>query len=235
MVTKMHSLLNGVTRFRSDVFPRQSIHYQRLARDGQQPEALMISCADSRVVPEVITQCGPGELLVCRNAGNIVPPFAYGNGGVSSVIEYALVALGVRDLVVCGHSGCGAMKALRSREGLERMPNMDAWLRHSHSAECVVRAAYPGDLDEPAALRSLELENVVAQLNNLRTHPSVAAATARGKLGLHGWYFDLATGIIHALDGASGRFSPLAGDREPPVAVAAALRLAAAPFAAAAE
>jgi carbonic anhydrase len=172
------------------------------------------------VVPELITQAGPGELFVCRNAGNIVPPFSQANGGVSSAVEYAVVALKVRDIVVCGHSDCGAMKAFLHPEKLAEMPNVASWLRHAHAAECVVNAAYPS-LCETSKVRALALENVVTQLQHLRTHPSVAAALAQGSLSLHGWFFEIDSGTILALDGESGEFVTVNGDDTPlPVAIA---------------
>jgi carbonic anhydrase len=231
----MDNIIQGVTRFRSSVFERESALYRRLAHDGQQPQALVISCADSRVVPELIAQCGPGELFVCRNAGNIVPPFSEMMGGVSSAIEYAVVALGVRDIVVCGHSDCGAMKALLHPEALETMPNVKAWLRHSHAAHRVVCEGYPAGIDSKAAARALALENVVVQLNHLRTHPSVAARIATGQLSLHGWFFELESGTMLALDGARGCFVPLDEEESLPVALPPARRLVADGLAPAAE
>jgi carbonic anhydrase len=215
----MENIIDGLARFHGEVFPRQQALYRRLVHDGQQPQALIISCADSRVVPELITQSGPGELFVCRNAGNIVPPYAQANGGVSSAIEYAVMALQVRDIVVCGHSDCGAMKALTRPETLDSMPNVKAWLRHSQAAQGIVSAAYPG-IDEAASLRALALENVLVQLAHLRTHPSVAAAIATGKLTLHGWFFQIETGTVMVYDGARSRFMPLPQSGPLPVALA---------------
>ncbi|TSD90594.1 carbonic anhydrase [Mycobacterium sp. KBS0706] len=223
----MDDLFLGMARFRAEIFPQQQPLYQKLATDGQQPQALVISCADSRVVPELITQSGPGQIFCCRNAGNIVPPFSQANGGVSSAIEYAVVALGVRDIVVCGHSDCGAMKGLLHPEALQDMPNVAAWLRHSHAAHRVVCEAYPPGRDERETLRALALENVVAQLNHLRTHPSVAAKVARGQLRLHGWFFELETGDILAYDGAAGRFGRIDDAGSLPVALPPMPRLAA--------
>lgn len=214
----MDNILDRAGRFRGEIFQRESALYQRLAHEGQDPKALMISCADSRVVPELITQANPGDLFVCRNAGNIVPPFATQNGGVSSTVEYAVVVLKVRDIVVCGHSDCGAMKAVFNPEALSAVPNVAAWLRHTHAAESVVSAAYP-DLDETAKVRALAMENVIAQIQHLRTHPSVAAALARGELSLHGWFFEIDSGTIWALDGVSGQFEPVTGDAPLPVAL----------------
>jgi carbonic anhydrase len=218
------SIIQGISTFRGSVFPGQQRMYQRLVRDGQHPKALIIACADSRVAPEHITQTGPGELFVCRNAGNIVPPFSQMNGGVSSAIEYAVVALGVRDIVVCGHSDCGAMKGLMQPGALAAMPNVAAWLRHSHAADRIVCEAYPDDIAPHDRLRALALENVVVQLAHLRTHPSVAAALAKGELSLHGWFFEIETGALLAYDGR--RFVPL-DDGALPVAEASSPRLAA--------
>jgi carbonic anhydrase len=227
------NIIQGISAFRGQIFPGQRQMYQRLVRDGQSPKALIIACADSRVSPEHITQAGPGELFVCRNAGNIVPPFAQQNGGVSSAIEYAVVALGVRDVVVCGHSDCGAMKGLMTPEALGRMPNVAAWLRHAAAAERIVCEAYPAGMDPKERHRALALENVVVQIANLRTHPSVAAALAKGELRLHGWFFEIETGEIIAYDGAAGRFVALADEAELPVAeVSAAPRMAAPEYAA---
>lgn len=221
----MNDLIGRVLSFEKQVFPNHSALYAKLVTDGQSPKALMISCADSRVVPEQIMQAAPGDLFVCRNAGNIVPPFSNANGGVSSTVEYAVVALGVRDIIVCGHSDCGAMKALMNPVGLERMPNVAAWLRHSHAASSVVNECYP-EMEDAERVRTAALENVVAQLAHLRTHPSVASAIARGEVALHGWFVDIREGSILALDGDTGRFTAVRDDRPLPVALPAAQRLA---------
>ena len=220
----MADIIHAASRFQREVFSRDRALYERLAREGQSPKALVIACADSRVAPEHITQSGPGEIFVTRNAGNIVPPFAQMNGGVSSAIEYAVVALGVTDIVVCGHSCCGAMKALRNPASLEPMPNVAAWLKHADAARRIVCEAYPADMDEEAAEKALTLENVRVQLDHLRAHPSVAAKLARGELRLHGWHFDIETGGILALDGETDDFLPIS---DAPVAVAPAPRGAA--------
>jgi len=222
----MNELIGRVFRFEKSVFPGSSDLYAKLATDGQSPKALMISCADSRVVPELIMQAQPGDLFVCRNAGNIVPPFATQNGGVSSTVEYAVMALGVRDIIVCGHSDCGAMKALSKPESLEGMPNVAAWLRHSAAAQHVVDRSYP-QLADHDRVRALSLENVVAQIAHLRTHPSVAAAVVRGEMALHGWFVDIHAGQVLGLDGETGRFMPLREDRPLPVAVPSVPRMAA--------
>jgi carbonic anhydrase len=222
----MNEIIGRIFKFEKQVFARHADLYSRLATDGQSPKALMISCADSRIVPELILQAEPGDLFVTRNAGNIVPPFSQANGGVSSAVEYAVVALDVTDIIVCGHSGCGAMEALTKPGSMDNMPNVAAWLRHSNAAEGVVRNCYPG-LAHEDRLRVLTLENIVCQLGHLRTHPSVAAGIARGKVALHGWFVDIHSGSILALDGQKGSFSPVRDNSPLPVAVPHASRLAA--------
>lgn len=219
----MNELIGRVFSFEKTTFPASSELFNKLTTHGQEPKALMISCADSRVVPEQIMQAQPGDLFVCRNAGNIVPPYATQNGGVTSTVEYAVMVLGIRDIIVCGHSDCGAMKAVANPAGLEKMPNVAAWLKHSVAAENVVSSGY-SDLDGSARVRAISLENVIAQLNHLRTHPSVAAAMARGELALHGWFVDIHAGQVLGLDGETNEFRPLREDEELPVAIPARAR-----------
>lgn len=222
----MNDVIGRVFEFKKDVFATEADLYSRLANQGQSPKVLMISCADSRVVPEHIMQARPGDLFVCRNAGNIVPPYAQANGGVTATVEYAVAVLGVSDVIVCGHSGCGAMAALMNREPLAGLPNVKAWLKHSQAAREVVQHSYP-ELDGQAAVRAASLENVVVQIAHLRTHPAVAARIAKGDLTLHGWFVDIHSGEILALDGPTGRFLSVRDGEALPVALPAARRLAA--------
>ncbi|WP_298286482.1 carbonic anhydrase [Novosphingobium sp.] len=219
----MNELIGRVFHFEKTVFPDSRELFGKLATEGQSPKALMISCADSRIVPEQIMQAEPGELFVCRNAGNMVPPFATMNGGVSSTVEYAVVALGVRDIIVCGHSDCGAMKALSAPELPEGMPSVAAWLRHGSAAEHVVSTCSP-HLHGDDRVRAVSLQNVIAQLAHLRTHPSVAAAIAGGQMSLHGWFVDISAGMVFGLDGETGEFTPLREDRPLPIALPARAR-----------
>jgi len=224
----MNDLIGRVFSFEKTTFPNSSELFGKLSTQGQAPKALMISCADSRIVPEQIMQAQPGELFVCRNAGNMIPPFATMNGGVSSTVEYAVVALGVRDIIVCGHSDCGAMKALSQPELLGTMPNVAAWLRHGAAAEHVVSSCTP-HVEGAERVRAIALENVIAQIAHLRTHPSVAAAIARGHMALHGWFVDITAGVVLGLDGDTGQFVPLREDQPLPVALPAAQRIASEP------
>ena len=211
-------LVDGFRRFRAEVYPEQQALFARLAK-AQQPRAMFITCADSRIVPELITQSSPGDLFVTRNVGNVVPPYGQMNGGVSSAIEYAVMALDVQHIIVCGHSDCGAMKAVLDPAGLQRMPTVKAWLRHCEVARSLVEQNCSCTAGE--ALGVLTEENVVAQLDHLRTHPSVAARLAGGQLSIHGWVYCIETSEILAYDAGTGRFAPLDGDGPLPVATPA--------------
>ena len=200
-------LFDGVREFRDNVFPERREQFEELAK-GQNPRILFITCADSRVVPEMITQTEPGDLFVCRNIGNIVPAYGEMMGGVSAVVEYAVVALGVSDIVVCGHSNCGAMAGLiRGEAALDKMPTVRSWLRNAHAARSVVEVLHP-DLTGDAKIQALVEQNVVTQLQHLGTHPAVAAGVASGKVELHGWVYDIETGEIRLHDVARGEMVP---------------------------
>lgn len=183
----VHDLAEGVARFRRDVFPAKEGLFARLA--GQHsPHTLFIGCSDARVVPELITGSEPGELFVVRTAGNLVPAHGTGPDGVAASVEYAVAVLGVRDVVVCGHSACGAMTALARGHDLSGTQAIAGWLRHADAARA--RAARTGDVE------ALVRHNVLAQLASLATHPSVARALAERTLTLHGWVYDIPTGRV---------------------------------------
>ena len=202
-------LVDGVRRFRDDAYPERETMFARLATE-QKPQTLLIACADSRVVPELITQTNPGELFVCRNIGNIVPAYGEMLGGVSAVVEYACVALEVTDIIVCGHSDCGAMKALLDPDTptLAKMPTVTSWLRNAHAARSVVEATQP-DLVGPERVQALIEQNVRTQVAHLGTHPSVAGRLATGKLAVHGWVYGIETGTITTMQGPGGPFVPI--------------------------
>lgn len=202
----LQNLVAGVRRFREEVYPAQRELFEKLAHE-QTPRAMFITCADSRILPELITQSSPGDLFVTRNVGNVVPPYGQMMGGVSTAIEFAVSALGVHHVIICGHSDCGAMKAVLDPAQLERLPTVKAWLRHSEVARIVVEENCGcGSHD---ALGALIEENVLAQLDHLRTHPSVAARLARGDLYIHGWVYDIGTSQIRAYDAERGEFRPV--------------------------
>lgn len=196
-------LLHGVERFNTEVFPKNRELFASLA-DQQSPGTLFIACADSRVNPSLITQTKPGELFVLRNIGNIVPAYGEMLGGVSSAIEYAVLALKVSHIIVCGHSDCGAMKALLDPDPskLAKMPTVASWLRNAEAARAVLEVSDAG----PASVRSLAEQNVLLQISHLRTHPAVAAGLARNTLTLQGWFYDIPSGEVVILDEASRHF-----------------------------
>ena len=203
----MQKLVDGIHHFQANVFGSEPEFYARLA-EGQSPETLFITCSDSRINPNLITQTRPGELFILRNAGNIVPPYGAANGGEGATIEYAVAALGVKDIIVCGHSHCGAMKGLLDPTGLDELPAVRSWLGHAETTRRVIRENYK-HLSGQALVTATVQENVLAQLENLRTHPSVAARIARGALHLHGWVYKIETGQVFAYDPKNGQFETL--------------------------
>lgn len=206
----MQKLINGFMQFKKEVFTKNRDHFAELA-SGQYPEVLFITCADSRIVPSVITQTGPGDLFMCRTVGNQIPPHGAGiDLSVASSIEYALGALNVKHIVVCGHSDCGAMKAILHPEKLAAFPATAAWLRYAEAAHAVVRDSYT-DVPEDVLLRLLTEENILAQIENLKTHPRVASRLAQGELQIHGWHYEIHSGEITTFDAKSGMFQPLGG------------------------
>jgi len=202
----MDKLLAGVRKFQEDVYPENRERYERAVREPQKPHTLFITCSDSRIDPELLTQSGPGQIFVTRNIGNLVPAYGEMLGGVSAVIEYAVQALGVQQVVICGHSDCGAMKGLQHRETLESLPTVNLWLRNAEAALSVVKSRNTA-MGEHAELEQLIGENVVLQLNHVRTHPSVAGKIAQGALTVHGWVYDIGRGEVKVYDQQSHSFA----------------------------
>jgi carbonic anhydrase len=196
-------LLQGADEFSRDVFPDSAELFKSLAAH-QSPHTLFIACADSRVSPELITQTRPGELFVCRNIGNIVPGYGEMLGGVSAVVEYAVLMLNVKQIVICGHSDCGAMKGLALGATLaDDMPTVHAWLRNAEAARSVVTAR---KLEPECVVQAMVEENIRLQLNHLRTHPAVAGRLALGTLQIQGWVYDIGHGSVSVFDEADGAF-----------------------------
>lgn len=203
----MPRFAEGVVRFQNDVFPQKKELFERLSL-GQSPEALFVTCSDSRIETAMITQTGPGDLFVCRNAGNIVPPHTTHTGGMTASIEFAVAVLKVPHIVICGHTECGAMKGAMNPEGLDGLPHVREWLSYSRAAVEVVRERGANE-DDDARMSMLLEQNVVLQLQHVRTHPAVAVALAKGELELHGWVYDIRTGQVRAFDRASETFKPV--------------------------
>jgi carbonic anhydrase len=197
----VEKFLGGISHFQKHVYPKHQDLFERLAL-GQRPEALFITCADSRIDPSLLTQTKPGELFICRVIGNIVPPYPESIGGVSATIEYAVGVLEVPMVIICGHTDCGVMKGALNPEALERFPNVTDWLRYAAVED---RESDPS----PEFVLAFVERNVAAQLKNLRTHPAVAARLEEGDLALHGWVYHIGPGRVTAYDEASGKFQPL--------------------------
>ena len=214
----MRKLIDGIHEFRQVVFEEQKSLFDELAK-GQKPLALFITCSDSRIDPNLLTQTRPGELFIIRNAGNIVPPYSAAAGGEAGTIEYAVTALKVKDIVICGHSFCGAMDGLLHPEHLVGLSAVQGWLKHADATERILRENFPDVTDKKARLATAVEQNVLVQLENLRTHPSVAAALARGDVELHGWTYHFESGQVFGYDAEEKKFLPVenvaAGDYSP--------------------
>ncbi len=196
----MDRLLEGYRRFRQTVWPAERARYAALARHGQEPEALVIACSDSRVDPQRVFGAAPGELFVVRNMAGLVPPYqpdAHYHG-TSAAIEYAVRVLAVRHVVVLGHGLCGGIRAIVEGAPKEAGDFVAQWVA---IAEPVLRAV-PGDLDRVEMLSRCEMEAVRLSLANLRSFPWVREAVERGRLQLHGFRFDIRTGVLERLEGS---------------------------------
>lgn len=204
----MQKLVQGIHQFRKEIFSSQQQLFQRLV-NGQQPLALFITCSDSRIDPSLLTQTQPGELFIMRNAGNIVPPYGAVPGGEAATIEYAVSVLKVEDVIICGHSHCGAMGGLLDPQSIAELPAVKSWLAFAESTQRIVKENYGHITDPKARLTASVEENVLVQLEHLKTHPCIAAALNRDELKLHGWVYQFETGHVFGYDPESGQFQPV--------------------------
>jgi carbonic anhydrase len=210
----LEGLKAGLRRFRTDVYPENEATYLKAVSEPQTPLALFVACADSRIDPEKITQSGPGDLFVLRNIGNMVPAYGEMLGGVSAVVEYAVSALKVKHIVVCGHTDCGAMAALIHPEAIAGMPAVKNWMNNAAAALSVAKSLAEAD-EKPSVLkRRLTEENVLLQLQHLRTHPSVAGAMAREDLTMSGWVYDIGKGEVRISEDGGRVFRPVRTEGE---------------------
>ena len=208
----MQKLVQGIHHFQTQIFSSHKELFERLDQD-QTPETLFITCSDSRISPNLITQTQPGELFILRNVGNLVPPYE-SMGGMAAGIEFAVASLQVKDIIVCGHSNCGAMRALLEPEQLSELPATRAWLAHARATERIMRESY-GHLKSHELLHATVEENVLVQLENLRSHPAVAKAMANGRLHLHAWVYKIETGEVFAFDPGRGQYTSVTGTDGP--------------------
>ena len=209
IATAWNRIATGVHKFQTEVFPEQRALFESL-RSKQDPLALFITCADARVVPNLFTQTGPGEIFIERNPGNMVPPYGDFVGGVTSGVEYANLVLKVPVIVICGHTDCGVMKALLHPETTSGLPGMQQWMRHGNEARQVVLRDYAKSPEEEKVHRLAEA-NVLEQIANLKTHPSVATRVAAAEVMIRGWVYDIGSGSIRQADPDSGEFTEFSG------------------------
>ncbi|MFZ0704481.1 MAG: carbonic anhydrase [Candidatus Korobacteraceae bacterium] len=200
----------GVRKFQTEVFPEQRALFESL-RKRQDPLALFITCADSRILPNLITQSVPGEIFTDRNPGNMVPPYGEFVGGVTSGVEYAMLVLKVPLIIICGHTDCGVMKALLHPESATGMPGVQQWMRHGNEARHRVLRDYADRSDEEKVHRLAEA-NVLEQIANLKTHPSVASRLAAGEVTVRGWVYDIGSGSIWQAEPETGEFAEFYGE-----------------------
>ena len=217
MTEILQQLKDGVRRFQAEVYPQQAEMFEQAAIEKQTPHTLFITCADSRIDPVAITSSTTGEIFVARNIGNMVPAYGEMLGGVSAVIEFAVTSLGVRHAVICGHTHCGAMQALIEPDSVAKMPTVKSWLHNAHAALSVAetlqgRAA--GSPNERSIIDVLTEQNVLLQMQHLKTHPSVAGAIARDELTISGWIYNIGTGEVRIAADGQRTFTPIA--RESP-------------------
>ncbi len=193
-------LLQRLRRFHLDEYPQYRERFQALVDDGQHPTTLFIGCSDSRLVPYLLTGAQPGELFLVRNVGAFVPPYdgSHGHHGTAAAIEFAVLSLNVSRIVVCGHSHCGAIKALYGEVSPEAQ-NLRRWLDLGREAMLPVQ---PG----PEALRRTEQRAVVLQLERLMNYPMVRARVETGTITLHGWHYVIEEGEVHVFDVRTGGF-----------------------------
>ena len=204
----MQKLVSGLHQFQKTIFSSQQRLFERLAK-GQSPVALFITCSDSRIDPNLMMQTEPGELFIMRNAGNIVPPHGASQGGEAATIEYAVSVLKVPDIILCGHSHCGAMAGLMHPESIAALPAVKSWLTHAQATAQIMNENYSHIKGESERLTATVEENVLVQLENLRTHPSVAAALGRNVLKVHGWVYKFETGQVFNYDPEVSQFMQL--------------------------
>jgi carbonic anhydrase len=204
----MQKLIKGLHKFHNEVYNSNIDFFKNLA-SGQSPEVLFITCSDSRINPNLITQTEPGDLFVIRNAGNIVPPYgASMNGGETATIEFAIAGLGIKDVIICGHSHCGAMKGLLNPQMIADLPAMKEWLKNAEATKRIMFEHYK-ELKDDALVTATVEENVLMQLENLKTHPVIASRLSRDQLRLHAWVYKMETGMVFKYDENSGQFVPL--------------------------
>ena len=211
----MQRLIEGVHKFHNNEFGNYRELFSKLSEQGQNPHTLFITCSDSRVLAELITQSQPGDLFVVKNIGNIVPPASVrgDTNSTAAAIEFAVVNLGVSDIVICGHSQCGAISALLDSSIVgDSTPHLKDWLTLASPVLSTLEKNYTHITTPEARQTALAEENVLFSLENVRSYPCVQNRLADASLRLHAWFFKIATAELFAYDPGTRQFSPLVGE-----------------------
>jgi carbonic anhydrase len=203
----MQKLVKGIHSFRNGYFASHRQLFEQLATSGQNPETLFITCSDSRVVPNLITNAAPGELFIIRNVGNVVPRTDL-PGGTAAAIQYAIEVLKVENVIICGHTQCGAMQAILNPERLEKLAYVKRWLAQTDRVRQVIEERY-AHLGAEARVTAAVQENVLTQLENLREYPFIAERLESNTLRISGWVFDISQGNVWDYDPETSEFLPL--------------------------
>lgn len=215
----MKKLVSGIHHFETKVFAKKRELFERLSTKGQSPETLFITCSDSRVDPNLITSTEPGDLFIVRNVGNCVGPPDL-PGSTSAALEYAIQVLNVQDIIVCGHTQCGAMQAILDPARLESLPYVKRWLRSTERVREIIQTRY-GELSPEDRVTAAVQENVLVAVENLRAFSFVQERLAAGALTVSGWVYEIATGKVSAYDPDVDEFLPITGGSMPPPSVRA--------------
>jgi carbonic anhydrase len=197
------TLLHQTHSLRADFFEKASDLLAQLAREGQKPKVMFIGCADSRVVPELLTGAQPGEVFVVRNVANIIPPFGTGHWSVGAALEYAVNHLQVAHLVVCGHTDCGGIKALDGRVDALADASLSQWIELAREAQTRVDGR---GVEKAKRHQAIVEQNIILQLERAAGYPAIRKALKENRLELHGWLFDLHGPLVYSYDPKSGQF-----------------------------
>jgi carbonic anhydrase len=211
-MSELDKLKEGVRKFRTEIYPQRADAFTQAVSEPQQPQTLFITCADSRIDPVELTGSSTGDIFVTRNIGNMVPAYGEMLGGVSAVIEYAVSALKVKHVVICGHSDCGAMKALLDPSSTAKMPTVTSWLKNAHAALSIAETLHERELEEHHERPLLDVlteQNVLLQMQHLKTHPSVAGAMAADELTISGWIYNIGDGHVCVTEDGQRTFTPI--------------------------
>jgi len=204
----MKKLVKGIVEFRKNILPQYRDTFVKLS-SGQSPDTLFVACSDSRVVPNLFASTDPGDLYVVRNVGNLIPPC--NDGGVSAdkstaaAIEFAIENLNISDIIICGHSECGAMQSLIAGRENIAPPNLCAWLTHGENALRLLEKN-KGFAPELELHNRLSQLNVLQQIENLKTYPLIKTRIANNQLKLHGWWFELKHADVYAYETVENKF-----------------------------